>query len=267
MQETLDLQQSESELPPRRVCVTSGGGGLGLAIARAFYAAGARVHIGEAEPQVLAEVLGDHPGMHGTVVDVSEAREVESLFSEAREWLGGLDVLVNGAANTGARAPLAELEYEDWDRTIRVNLNGMFYCLKQAARIMSAQKSGCIVNVASTAARTGLPKRSAFVAVMAGVLGLTRNAARELGPDNVRCNAILPGFVENEQGRQLVKTRARERRQPFDEAEADFLRYVSMRTWIEESEIADTVMFLASDAARHISGQSISVCGNVEWEG
>jgi NAD(P)-dependent dehydrogenase (short-subunit alcohol dehydrogenase family) len=143
----------------------------------------------------------------------------------------------------------------------------MFYCMKQVIPVLRAQQSGCIVNVASTSARTGLPLRSAFVASMAGILGLTQNAARELGPDQVRCNAVLPGVLLDDRSRALVEARARERRISLEEAEAELLSHVSMRSWIEESEVAETVLFLASDRARHITGQTIGVCGNVEWEG
>lgn len=264
MQEPLGF---EVESPVQRACVTAGASGLGVAIARAFHRAGARVHIGDASPKALAEVLGEHPGMHGSVVDVGEPAEVEALFAEALDWMGGLDVLVNCAAIGGPRAALQDIEYEDWDRTVRVNLSGMFYCLRQAARVMREQRSGSIINLTSSSARTGLPMRSAFVASMSGVLGLTYNAARELGPHNIRCNAVLPGVLDNEAGRRLVKRLARERRQSIEEAEAEFLGHVSMRSWIDAAEVADTVLFLASDSARHITGQSIGVCGNVEWEG
>jgi NAD(P)-dependent dehydrogenase (short-subunit alcohol dehydrogenase family) len=132
---------------------------------------------------------------------------------------------------------------------------------------MREQRSGAIINVASTAARTGLPLRTAYVASMSGLLGLTLNAARELGPDNIRCNAVLPGIVDDEQGRQLIAARARHARRSTEEAEAELLRHTSMRTWIAPEDVADTVLFLASDSARHISGQNLGVCGNLEWEG
>ena len=267
MQPSLDLQSPEQETPIPRVCVTAGGTGVGHAIARAFWNEGARVHIGESAPEVLVQVLADHPGMHGTVVDPGETAEVESLFAEATEWMGGVDVLVNCALIGGPKGAIEEIEIDEWDRTLRVNLSGMFRCVQHAVRAMRPQRSGVIINLASSSARTGLPGRSAFVASMGGILSFTQNLARELGPDNIRCNAVLPGLLDDEQGRRVVKVRARERRQSMEVAEAEFLSYVSMRSWIDASEVADTVLFLASERARHITGQVLGVCGNVEWEG
>ncbi len=267
MQPTLDLDTPELETLPQRVIVTAGASGLGLTIATAFSEVGARVHIGDASARSLAEALGDHPGIHGTVADVAVPDDVDTMFREALEWMGGLDVLVNCAAIGGPRAAIEHVEAEEWERTLRVNLSGAFFCIRQASSIFRAQQSGSIVNVASTSARTGLPMRTPFVASMAGVLGLTANCARELGPDNVRCNAVLPGVLEDEQARELVEARARERQQSAEEAEAEFLSHISMRSWIDSTEVADAVIFLASDRARHITGQTLGVCGNVEWEG
>ena len=97
-------------------------------------------------------------------------------------------------------------------------------------------------------------------------MGLTLNAARELGPDNIRCNAILPGLVDNARGRDLVAERAKDRGISAAELEDDYLRYVSMRCWIDPAEVGDLAVFLASDQARHISGQFIAVDGHMEWE-
>lgn len=99
-----------------------------------------------------------------------------------------------------------------------------------------------------------------------GVLGLTHNLARELGEFNIRCNTILPGLMDNPRGRGLVDKHADITGQSLAEAEADFLRYISMGTWIQPSEIADAACFLASDAAKHITAQEIAVDGNIEWE-
>ncbi|HVS16168.1 MAG TPA: SDR family oxidoreductase [Thermoanaerobaculia bacterium] len=251
---------------PQRVLVTGGAGGLGQVIACRFHESGARVHLCDCSAAALAQALASHPGMHGTVADVARSEEVRMFVREACEWMGGVDVLVNCAGDVGPRAPIEEIGDDEWTRTVEVNLSGMFYCIREVTPLMRAQRSGAIVNIGSTSSRTGLPRRSAFVAAKAGVLGLTLNVARELGPDNVRCNAVLPGILDNHTGRELVARRARERRVSNDEVEADLLSYVSMRSWIEPEEVAALVVYLASPAARHVSGQAIGVCGNLEWE-
>jgi NAD(P)-dependent dehydrogenase (short-subunit alcohol dehydrogenase family) len=108
--------------------------------------------------------------------------------------------------------------------------------------------------------------RTAYVTAKQGVMGVTQNLARELGPSNIRCNAILPGLIDNERGRSIVSNYARENKTSNEKAEADFLKYISMKSWINPSEIGDTVVFLASNAGRHISGQFLAVDGNFEWE-
>jgi NAD(P)-dependent dehydrogenase (short-subunit alcohol dehydrogenase family) len=251
---------------PQRVLVTGGAGGLGLVIAQRFLDEGAKVHLCDCSPAALAQALATFPGMHGTVADVARSEEVAQCVGEAREWMGGIDVLVNSAAEVGPRAPLDEIEDDDWTRTLEVNLSGIFYCIRAVTPLMREQRSGSIINLGSTSSRTGLPRRTAFVASKAGVLGLTGNVARELGPDNIRCNAVLPGIVDNETSRELVARRARERRRSVDEVEAELLSYVSMRSWIAPEEVADLVFYLASPAARHVTGQTIGVCGNLEWE-
>ncbi len=252
---------------PTRVCITAGAGGLGRAITDRFFAAGARVHICDASAEAVVATLSECAGVHGTVADVGNPAEVRDFIAEAVEWMGGIDVLVNGAAFAGPRCALEAISDSEWDRTLAVNLSGVFYALREVVPIMKRQGEGAIVNVASASARTGLPKRLAYVTSKSAVIALTYNVARELGPDNIRCNAVLPGIIDNAAGRRLVDARARENRVPWDEAEADLLRHVSLRSWIDPVEVADMVHFLASKAARHISGQAIGVCGNLEWDG
>jgi NAD(P)-dependent dehydrogenase (short-subunit alcohol dehydrogenase family) len=142
----------------------------------------------------------------------------------------------------------------------------MFYCIKRALPPMKAQGSGCIINISSASTRVGMPLRTPYIATKWAVEGLTQNLARELGPDNIRCNAILPGIIDNPRGRRLVEKLAEERGQSFEETEQRYIGFVSMRSWIQPEEVADMAAYLASDAARHVTGQAIGVCGNLEWE-
>jgi len=249
-----------------RVVVTAGGSGIGRATAERFLANGAKVYVCDIERKMLDEVLSANPALKGSLADVAKPADVERLFKTALAELGGIDVLVNNAGIGGPRGAVEDLSYEDWDRCIAVNLNGMFYCIKQVVPAMKRQNSGCIINISTGSAKVGLPHRSPYVASKVGVLGLTYTLARELGPSNIRVNAILPGAIDNPRGRALVKRYGDERGMTFEQAEAQLLGFVSMRTWIDPTEIGDTCVFLASHAGRHISGQNLGVDGNFEWE-
>ncbi len=250
----------------QRAVVTAGASGIGRAIADCFLSAGAAVHICDVSEEALDSALADHSTLSGTVADVGNPKDVERMMADALDRLGGLDILVNNAGIGGPRAPIQDIGYEDWDRTINVNLSGMFYCLKNALPPMTEQKSGCIINISTASVRTGLPLRTAYVVSKQGVMGLTQNAARELGPHNIRCNAILPGLIDNDRGRALVGNYADEHGISEKEAEASFLKFISMKSWIKPEEIGEAAVFLASDAGRHISGQFLGVDGNFEWE-
>jgi len=249
-----------------RVIVTAGGSGIGRAIAEHFLASGASVHICDISQEALDDALSSNPGMCGSIANVGQPKDVDRLFEEAVAWMGGLDVLVNNAGIGGPNAAVDEMEDDEWDLTIQINLNGAFYCAKRAARIMKRQESGCIINISSTSARTGLPNRAPYVASKVGLEGLTRNLARELGPFGIRCNAVLPGSIENERGRMLLKRLADREGISIDEARNRRLKYISMRTRIDPGEIADVVVTLTTHPFRHVTGQLLSVCGNAEWE-
>jgi len=250
----------------QRVVVTAGAAGIGLAIAQRFLLAGAKVFICDVNSEALQQAIDTTPGLQGMVADVGNADSVESFFSEVLSQFGGVDILVNNAGIGGPRAKVEDIDYQDWDDCIRINLSGMFYCVKQVIPAMKAQGQGCIINISTGSAKTGLPNRLPYVASKVGVLGLSHNLARELGADNIRCNTILPGLMDNPRGRTLVSNFAKENNLSEAEAELEFLKYVSLKTWIQPSEIADAAFFLASDQARHITGQELSVDGNCEWE-
>jgi NAD(P)-dependent dehydrogenase (short-subunit alcohol dehydrogenase family) len=250
----------------QRVLVTAGASGIGRAIADCFLEAGADVLICDVDPTFLAEARSSDHRLRGELCDVADPSQVEKLFEQIAEFWGGLEVLVNNAGIGGPNAPLEEVTYDEWDRSMQVNLSGAFHCIKQAAPMMKAQGSGCIVNISTPSAVVGLPNRGPYVASKAGLLGLTYNVAREYGPFNIRCNAVLPGAVDNPRGRRVLAAVAERAGVPVEEAEAQLLSHISMRTWVQPSEIGEVCVFLASHAGRHITGQRIAVDGNVEWE-
>ena len=262
----LQMKQDLPTTPPQRVIVTAGASGIGLAIAQKFLAQGAKVFICDVSQKTLDQAISENVGMGGGLADVGDPNQVERFFNQAMIAMGGVDVLVNNAGIGGPRSRIEDIGYDDWDDCIRINLSGMFYCIKQVIPTMKEQRSGSIINISTVSAKTGLPQRLPYVASKVGVLGLTHNLARELGEFNIRCNTILPGLIDNPRGRLLVEKLATKKAISVEDAEQEYLRYISLRTWIQPSEIADTAWFLTSPAARQITAQEISVDGNIEWE-
>lgn len=250
----------------QRVLVTAGASGIGLAIADAFLTARARVYICDIDAEAIARAQATRPLLRARIADVGDAASVSSLFEEIDAMWGGLDVLVNNAGVGGPRAPIEAIDDADWAQCVNINLNGAFHCMKRAIPGLKKQGQGAVINISTSSARTGLPNRTPYVASKAGLIALTENAARELGPFNIRCNAILPGVIDNARGRALISRHGEENGLSDEDARTDFLRFVSMRTMIDMADVAAMAVFLASDGARHVTGQSIGVCGNVEWE-
>lgn len=249
-----------------RVVITAGASGIGLAIAKAFVDTGSQVMVCDIQQSQIDNAKALIPQLKGAVADVGNYRQLEEFFNTANNEMGGIDVLINNAGIGGPKAQVEDIDYQDWDDCIRINLSGMFYAAKQVIPVMKAQGQGCILNISTASAKTGLPQRLPYVASKAGVLGLTHNLARELGPFNIRCNAILPGKINNVRGNALTQRYADEHKISFDEAENHRLQYISMRSKINPDEIGDMAVFLASEKARHITAQEISVDGNSEWE-
>lgn len=248
------------------VVVTGGASSVGRVIAECFAGRGEKVHVCDIAADDLGRMLADNPGMTGSIGSVGSIADVERMFAEAERALGRVDILINGVGIAGPHASLEATSYEDWHATLEVNVSGMFYCMKQVIARMKERRHGAIVNFSSASSKTGLPMRTPYVVSKRAVEGLTYNAARELGPFGVRCNAILPGAINNERFRFVVDRNARARGISSQEMEATILRYIAMRTKIEPEEIAAMVLFLCSDEGRKVTGQLIEVSGLQEWE-
>ncbi len=251
--------------PGTRILVTAGAAGIGRAIAETFRNAGARVHVCDIDGAALAAFTQAVPEIGTTKCDVAEAAQVDRLFAEVEARLGGLDVLVNNAGIAGPTAPIEEIAPQDWERTLAVNITGQFYCARRAVPLIKAAGGGSIVNLSSVAGRLGYPLRSPYAASKWAVVGLTKSLAIELGAHGIRVNAIQPGVVEGERIRRVIADKAQALGISHDDMEERFLSQVSLQRMVSAQEIADMAFFLCSAAGRNISGQAISVCGNVEY--
>ena len=263
---TVSKGERAADPTPRGVVVTGGASGIGRVIAQRFAAGGYRVHIFDIDEAAVDLALAETPAFSGTVGDVARADDVARGMRDAVDRMGRVDVLVNDAGIAGPRLPVEEMPDDEWDRTMRVNLYGPFLWIKQVVPGMKARREGSIVNISTGSVRTLPLDRSVYNVSKSGLEGLTRTLARELGPYQVRINAIQPGMVDNERMHGIVRRIADQEGRSAEEVEADFLRFISMRCKVKPGDIADMAVFLSSEGARRVTGQVVAVDGHIEWE-
>ncbi len=238
------------------VLITGAGRGIGRALAQGFAAGGARLAINDITPAGLDETLSRLSASGATarafVADIASKMAVHSMVEEIREAFGRIDILVNNAG-VEPHASLLDLDEWDWDRTLAVNLKGPFLLTQAVGRLMSEQGGGSIVNIASIAGRAhGLKDRAAYVASKMGLIGLTREAARELAAYNIRVNAVCPGVIETEMTAALRQDPA---------MVARWLDDIPLHRLGSPADVVGLVLFLCSPEAAYLTGQAINVDG------
>jgi NAD(P)-dependent dehydrogenase (short-subunit alcohol dehydrogenase family) len=250
-----------------RVLVTAGANGIGLAIARAFVAEGAKVHTCDVDETALAALASSDPSITQTRCDVSDRAAVTRLFDAAIARLGGLDVLINNAGIAGPTAKVEEMHPEDWDRCLEICLTGQFNCTRLAVPLLRQSKNASIVNISSAAGRLGFAMRTPYAAAKWGVIGFTKSLAVELGPDNIRVNAILPGLVSGDRQRRVLEAKAQQRGISYTEMERTAFSYTSIKDYVTPQQLADQILLMCSPRGKTISGQAISICGDTQMLG
>ena len=247
-----------------RVLVTAGASGIGASIASAFLEAGAKVLICDVDERALESFATQYPDVLTLVTDVSDEAQVDQLLDAAAVKLGGLDVLVNNAGISGPTGPIDELATDDIRRTLDIDLLGQFLVLRRAVPLLRESASGTIINISSVAGRLGYALRTPYAAAKWGIVGLTESLAKEVGPDGISVNAVLPGIVRGARIENVIRSRAESLGISYAEMETQYLAQVSLRRMVEPEDVAGVALFLSSPAGANISGQAISVCGNVE---
>lgn len=250
--------------PGLRVLITAGAGGLGAAIAEAFIEAGAKVAICDLSQDGLERFQASHPGAVAMQADVAQEDQVGALFDEVQAQFGGLDVLVNNAGIAGPTGPIDDLPLAEIRKTLDIDLMGQFLTTSRAAPLLRQSDEGAIVNISSVAGRLGYPLRTPYAAAKWGIVGLTKSLAQEMGPYGVRVNAILPGPVRGERMDGVIRDRAEAAGVSFAEMEAAYLSRISLRRMVGPADVANLALYLCSAAGANISGQAISLCGNLE---
>lgn len=236
--------------------VTGASRGIGRAIAIALAKNGATVVVNycgskeKAEEVVTSiETMGQKSMSYQA--DVSDATSVQTMFATVMEKYGSVDILVNNAGITKDNLILKMTE-EDFDAVVETNLKGVFHCLKVAAKIMLKQKSGRIINISSISGVIGNPGQVNYSAAKAGVLGMTKSLAKELGARGITVNAVAPGYINTEMTENLS-----------DSLKDKVKDLIPLKRLGEVEDIAEMVAFLASDKAAYITGQTIQIDGGL----
>jgi NAD(P)-dependent dehydrogenase (short-subunit alcohol dehydrogenase family) len=243
----------------QRVLITAGAQGIGREFARAFAANGAKVFICDIDLKSLDALAKEIPGLTAKPCDMASRAQIERMVPEAVGALGGLDVLINNAGIAGLTLPVDQYPPDDWDKVIAVNLTAMFDVTRLAIPHLKQSKAGCIINMASIAGRFGFANRSPYAATKWGVIGLTKTLAMELGEWGIRANAIAPGAVAGDRIERVFAGRAQIGGKTLDEVRAQAMAEQSIKAMIDPKDIAQLAVFLASDAAKSISGQVMPI--------
>ncbi len=240
-----------------RALVTGGGAGIGRAIADCLLREGASVMVVDIDAATNPDV----------VADVSTTADVESLFQSVRSGLGGLDLLVNNVGVAGPTAAVENMDPNEFDRCVQICLGSAFRCTRAAVPLLRESprdRQRSIINISSTAGLFGYPLRSPYVAAKWGVIGMTKTWAMELGPDGIRVNAICPGSVGGPRMDGVIEREAATVGIPASDIRAAYENQVSMRSFIDATDIGEAIVFLASPGARFINGQAFAVDGHTE---
>jgi len=240
----------------KKALVTGASRGIGRAIALELAKQGADVAVNYAGSEAKAlEVVDEIKSLgreaFAVQCDVSNSESVTNMVKETIEQFGRLDILVNNAGITKDNL-LMRMKEEEWDNVININLKGVFLCTKAVTRQMMKQRSGRIINISSIVGVSGNAGQANYVAAKAGVIGLTKTSAKELASRGITVNAIAPGFITTEMTDKLS-----------EDIQNEMLKLIPLAQFGEAGDIANTVVFLASDNSRYITGQTIHVDGGM----
>ncbi|HHW6942194.1 3-oxoacyl-[acyl-carrier-protein] reductase [Staphylococcus aureus] len=236
--------------------VTGASRGIGRSIALQLAEEGYNVAVNYAGSKEKAEAVVEEIKAKGVdsfaiQANVADADEVKAMIKEVVSQFGSLDVLVNNAGITRDNL-LMRMQEQEWDDVIDTNLKGVFNCIQKATPQMLRQRSGAIINLSSVVGAVGNPGQANYVATKAGVIGLTKSAARELASRGITVNAVAPGFIVSDMTDALS-----------DELKEQMLTQIPLARFGQDTDIANTVAFLASDKAKYITGQTIHVNGGM----
>ncbi len=248
----------------RKVLVTAGASGIGKEIAAAFISAGDTVYVCDIDEKALAAATNELPGLKTGRCDVGDRAQIVAMVEEATSQLGGLDILVNNAGIGGPTAPVVELAPDQWEAVLKIDLTGTFLVTKAAIPHLIKAGKGVIINMSSAGGRFGYPNRSPYATAKWGIIGFTKTLSMELGEHDIRVNAIAPGAVDGDRIQRVFQGRAEATGQSLDEVKRISMANQSIKRLVDPADIAALAVFLASDAAKSISGQVLPIDGDYQ---
>ena len=240
------------------ISITGAGSGFGRLAARKFATAGARLVLSDVNFEALQDVTNElgTDSVLAVECDVSDAVQVASMFDQAAERFGGIDIAVNNAGIIHDLVRISDISEETFDRNIAVNLKGTFLCMRHELRLMAAKGSGKIINMASASGLIGSPFLSVYAAAKHGVVGLTRSAAVEYGRKGIQVNALCPAFSSTPMLEAVVEERG-------EKVLDGIVGAIPMQRLAEPEEIVNAILWLSSDENSFMNGAAVSVDGGL----
>lgn len=246
------------------VLITAGASGIGRVMAEAFLKQNAAVHIADISQSAIDDCLAANPTLSTSLCDVSDQDQVAQLFEDFKQRHQKLNVLVNNAGIAGPTAAVEDIQISDWQQTLNVDLTGTFMVTRLAVPMLKSAEGGSIINMSSSAGLYGCPLRSPYVASKWAIVGLTKTWAMELGPFNIRVNAICPGSVAGPRIDGVIERDAEERGITAKEIRDVYQRQSSMRDFVKAEDVANMAVYLASGLGAMVSGQALGIDGHTE---
>ncbi len=251
----------------KKIVISAGASGIGLAIAKVCLSRGAYVYLCDINNKSLKK-LNKHPLKNKRLFvyqcDASNEEQVSLFFNKVKKKIKKIDALINNVGIAGPTGSLEKLKSKDWEKTLHVDINSHFYFTKKAIPLIKKSKNGSIINISSTAGILGFPLRSPYAASKWAIIGVTKTLAMELGRFNIRVNAVCPGTIKGDRMKRVIRDKAKFTKVSTKSVEKDFISMSSMKKWIMEEDIGKMCSFLISDDSSKVSGQVISVDGHTE---
>jgi NAD(P)-dependent dehydrogenase (short-subunit alcohol dehydrogenase family) len=258
-----------TRLKEKVAIITGGGKGIGRAIAKAFVSEGAKVVIAATTLSKLEEAVKEFEAMGGQAkaiqTDVSNEQQVVNMVSEVVKDFGKIDILVNNSGIAGPTCKLVDLKMEDWNKVLAIDLTGYILCAREVLKqSMIPRRSGVIINMGAEGGRTGdgrsgQPRRMPYCCAKMGIIGMTETLAQEVGPDNIRVNAMSAAAVRGERWMNVVKAKCEVLGMSVEDYIKQSMTQYSLGRPVEEYELGNLAVFLASDESSGITGQTV-VC-------